>query len=210
MSKRDLASLLLVLVGSGTDAVIILGFNVLTAAQTGNTILLSVALARGDFVTGISAALSILGFVVGAAVGGLLCRQSGARYPLFAEFVLMLAAMGSWWMAGATPGPVMLNAVVTVFAGAMGIQSAVIICLHGHPGTYVTGLLTSFAVALPGAGREGAAAKLGFLWVLYAAGAVLTGWLFLTFGHFALLLPIVALLAATYVLPVNITGKPSN
>ena len=50
--------LLLTLVGGSVDAMVILGFNVLTAAQTGNTVLLAVAIARGDLVTGASAATS--------------------------------------------------------------------------------------------------------------------------------------------------------
>ncbi len=61
--------LLLAFGAAGVDAVVILGFNVLTAAQTGNTILLATALARGDFATGLSSALSVASYVAGAALG---------------------------------------------------------------------------------------------------------------------------------------------
>lgn len=49
----------------------ILGFNVLTAAQTGNTVLLAVALAQEKLDVGPAAAVSVAAFVVGAAAAEL-------------------------------------------------------------------------------------------------------------------------------------------
>lgn len=78
MCSPSPANLLLILAGAGTDASVILGFNILTAAQTGNTILFAVALARGDFATGLNSGISIFCFVGGAIAGGWLCRRARA------------------------------------------------------------------------------------------------------------------------------------
>lgn len=67
--QREAIPLLLTLTGAGVDAMVILGFNALTAARTGNTVLLAVAIARGDAVTGLSAAVSVAAFAVGCFLG---------------------------------------------------------------------------------------------------------------------------------------------
>jgi uncharacterized membrane protein YoaK (UPF0700 family) len=69
--RELLVVLLLAVAGASVDAVVILGFGVLTAAQTGNTILLAAHLAQGQFASGLSSAVSVLGYMIGAAVGEL-------------------------------------------------------------------------------------------------------------------------------------------
>jgi uncharacterized membrane protein YoaK (UPF0700 family) len=54
--NRELMMVLLTIAGGSGDAIGIMGFNVLTAAQTGNTILLAVAIAQGKIALGVSAA----------------------------------------------------------------------------------------------------------------------------------------------------------
>ena len=81
-ARQDLIVLLLSLAGGSVDAAMILGFNVLTAAQTGNTILLAVSLAQGRFATGFYAAVSVIGYMAGAGVGELVIvrrRDSASR-----------------------------------------------------------------------------------------------------------------------------------
>ncbi|MFY8217364.1 MAG: DUF1275 family protein [Chthoniobacterales bacterium] len=53
--NRELMVVLLTIAGGSVDAIGIIGFNVLTAAQTGNTILLAVAIAQGKIALGVSA-----------------------------------------------------------------------------------------------------------------------------------------------------------
>lgn len=95
--QRDRLILLLALAGAGVDAVVILGFNVLIAAQTGNTILLAVAVAQGQLAVGISAAVSVVGYVIGAAAGELMISgpatsrlgSAGITVALVAECLLL-------------------------------------------------------------------------------------------------------------------------
>jgi len=151
--RQDLIVLLLSLAGGSVDAVMILGFNVLTAAQTGNTILLAVSLAQGRFATGFYAAVSVIGYMVGAAVGELVLvrRRDSASWlspfgwGLVAELIALCGLFVSWRLAGRNP-PVGTSAGLVVFAAvAMGIQSAAVLRLHlGPTTTYVTGTLTTF------------------------------------------------------------------
>ena len=89
--RQDLIVLLLSLAGGSVDAVMILGFNVLTAAQTGNTILLAVSLAQGRFATGFYSAVSVIGYMAGAAVGELVIvrRRDSASW-------LVAVWLGAW------------------------------------------------------------------------------------------------------------------
>lgn len=200
ITARELGSWMLVLCGSGVDAMVILGFNVLTAAQTGNTILFSVAIARGDFVTGLASAVSIAAFVCGAFGGGWLCQADRIRVALAVQAGCLLVALGLWLAIGAVPA--VENPIVAVAALAMGIQSAVIARIHGHPGTYITGLLTTFAVALSAPRRSDApsAGLQGLVWVIYVCGAIATGLLYRAVGPAAMLLPLAALAAALLLL----------
>jgi len=224
--RRDLVLLLLAFAGGGTDAVAILGFNVLTAAQTGNTILLAVAVARGQFAIGISAAISVLGYVAGVAIGeffivrhpGSLPGRSGIVSALIAELFLLACLLLFWLAAGSTPGHEMTGLLVALAAVAMGIQSAAVLRLHaGQTTTYITGMLTNFTTGmirwlLPGKPSQptrqnpGTPEKLsgsnkpwkyGLIWVIYAAGAVFSGLLFCHTGMlWALLLPMATIAAA--------------
>jgi uncharacterized membrane protein YoaK (UPF0700 family) len=153
LARRDLLVLLLALAGGGVDAVVILGFGVLTAAQTGNTILLAVALAQGQFTTGVHSATSIAGYMLGAAVGELVIvgRRVGASWltpvgrTLLAELVPLVGLLIAWRLAGPNPDAGTSTGLVALAAMAMGIQSAAVLRIHAGPTTtYVTGTLTTF------------------------------------------------------------------
>jgi len=200
MARPSPGNLFLILAGAGTDAIVILGFNILTAAQTGNTILFAVALARGDFVTGLNSGLSILCFVGGAIVGAWLCRRGRHFWVFGGEVSLLLGGLGLWlWGVGGGAGA-LAHGVVVLAATAMGLQSAATAHLHGEPGTYVTGLLTQFATLLgnPVGEARSSSALRGLLWVLYFGGALLTGLLFLAVGPWALLWPIACVVVAAF------------
>jgi uncharacterized membrane protein YoaK (UPF0700 family) len=204
----------------------ILGFNVLTAAQTGNTILLAVSIAQGRFATGFYAAVSVIGYMVGAAVGELVLvrRRDSASWlspvgwGLVVELVALCGLLVSWRLAGRNP-PVGMSAGLVAFAAvAMGIQSAAVLRLHlGPTTTYVTGTLTTFMTETirrlplvetaparaPEAQDPGSSilspngpVLYGVVWLVYAGGACVSGLLFLRVREAALALPIIAIVAA--------------
>jgi len=224
--RRDLLILLLAFAGAGVDAVVIIAFNVLTAAQTGNTILFAVALAQGQVKGGISAAVSVLGFVVGTAVGELTLSRPANLRPgrsaiasaLLAECVLLGGVIILWRAAGPNPPHGTIAALIVLAALAMGIQSTVVLRLHAGPTTtYITGMLTTFTTGMirsllarktpsgasptPGTPKStgDASWKYGLTWVVYTAGAIASGVLFLHVGEGALLVPITAVIAVAAV-----------
>lgn len=218
-NTRDLTVCLLTLTGAGVDALLIMGFNVLTAAQTGNTILLAVAIARGQYETGMAAAASVVSFAMGAAAGTWTLLRwrvpakwiSEIRAALITEWLFLVGLFGVWKIAGKNPSSGMVYALVVLAAFAMGIQSAVIVHLRARTTTYVTGLLTQFTTGIiqqllsRKIGEKKSIpdppSKSGWTWLLYAVTATLCGFLFLQIGMYALLLPLAALLTAIVLNP---------
>lgn len=216
--RRDLLILLLALAGAGVDAVVILGFNVLTAAQTGNTILFAVALAQGQVAVGVLAAVSVAGYVLGVAAGESMLivhrrarpQRSGLSVALAVECVVLACLVLLWRRLGANPPPHGIAALVALAALAMGVQSTVVLRLHaGTTTTYITGMLTTFAsdgvrwllaptisaeAQVGAASGRGTSCKAGLTWVVYAAGAVASGVLFLRVHELALLVPVTSVL----------------
>lgn len=213
VAKHDLMILLLTLAGAGVDAVMLLGFNVLTAAQTGNTILLAVAIAQGHFTIGLSAAVSVVAYVAGVSLGeAFVIRFSKMRgltdiaMTLVVELIFLVGLLASWHLLGIVASPAGTLALVTLAAVAMGIQSVAVRNFHNGPTTtYVTGVLTSFASGVVQsylAGRTPPASpdktsgdspwKYGLVWGTYTLGAIASGLLFLRVGEMALLLPTAA------------------
>jgi uncharacterized membrane protein YoaK (UPF0700 family) len=153
VARRDLMVLLLAVAGGSVDAVVILGFGVLTAAQTGNTILLAVSLAQSRFTTGFHSAVSIAGYIIGAALGEWVIvgrcdsasRLTPVGWTLLAELVPLGSLLIAWRLAGPNPAAGTSAVLVALAAIAMGIQSAAVLRLHAGPTTtYVTGTLTTF------------------------------------------------------------------
>jgi uncharacterized membrane protein YoaK (UPF0700 family) len=222
--RRDLMSLLLSIAGGGVDAAMILGFNVLTAAQTGNTILLTVAFAERRLATGFNAAVSVIAFIIGSAVGELVIigRRnrpwlSAAAWGLLGELIPLGALLACWHVAGRNPSPGRTAFLVVLAATAMGMQSTAALRIHAGPTTtYVTGTLTTFSIRtmhwlcmkavsqsaarLPDSStslwsREGPAIY-GVDWLVYAGGAMASALLYLRAHERALFVPIAAVLAA--------------
>lgn len=158
MDLRDAMIMLLAIAGGGVDAVVFLGFGVLTAAQTGNTILLAVAVAQGRFAVGFHSMISIAGYVAGTAIGELLILRrletarkpstpwiTPARWALIAEVIVLGGVLAAWRLLGPSPSTATSTIPIAVTAVAMGIQSAAVLRLHAGPATtYVTGTLTWF------------------------------------------------------------------
>jgi uncharacterized membrane protein YoaK (UPF0700 family) len=207
--------LLLAIVGGGVDAVIMLGFGVLTAAQTGNTILLAVALSQHHFATGLSSAVSIGSYIAGTALGELLIdmrreplsRTPRVRAALVVELAAVLGLFALWQATASNPSTRTSLPLIVLAAVAMGIQSATVLRLHAGPATtYVTGTLTTFTVDVirwphlveTSTGESTAFTGhrpwiYGVTWLVYLGGATSTGLLYVSVGPMALLLPVAAI-----------------
>lgn len=220
--RSEISPLLLTLAAAGVDAMVILGFNVLTAAQTGNTVLLAVAVARGDAETGFSAAVSVAAFVAGAVAGEVLCgwstsghrREPGILPALLIEILLLISLLMLWLPAEPFAGRSAI-AVVALAALAMGVQSAAVLRLQGPSTTYITGMLATFSTGYVRWIRAARHRRLrirpaesdakhppdrlpwrnGLIWLVYLSGAIVCGILFLRSGVLALLVPIAAICA---------------
>jgi uncharacterized membrane protein YoaK (UPF0700 family) len=149
--------LLLAITGGCVDAAIYLGFGVLTAAQTGNTIVLATSLAQGNLEIGLHAVVSVGAYVIGAAVGGIiLLRRRGmeksvspSRWALAVELGVIVCLLVMWNAVGEGSAEILHAEVISLAATAMGIQSAVVLRLDTGPATtYITGTLTNFVIRL--------------------------------------------------------------
>jgi uncharacterized membrane protein YoaK (UPF0700 family) len=224
VTSRDRSILLLAVAGASVDAVTFLVFGVFTANQTGNMIVLAVALAQGKLATGLHSAISLVGFILGAALGELIVVGSRDSSPwpsavgwaLVAELVPLGCLFVGWHLVGPNPVDGAIFILVALGAIAMGIQSAAVLRLHaGATTTYVTGMVTTFLTeairwlhlvetapspATQDRSQISALAGrgpwlLGVTWIAYIVGAIVSGFLFVYIGEMALILPIVAILA---------------
>src|SRR4051812_38656380 len=115
LARRETTILLLAAVGAGVDAVVLVTFGVLTAAQTGNTVLLGVALGQGRWGAGLAAGMSVCGYVVGSGIGELIVDAGGGRAmrgaapriarALIIELLLLIVVLVTWRLAGEDIGP---------------------------------------------------------------------------------------------------------
>jgi uncharacterized membrane protein YoaK (UPF0700 family) len=206
-----LLTLLLTVAAGGIDAVALLAFGALTAAQTGNTILLAVALGQGQPGTGLAPATSVVGYVAGAGLAEwmLAGRRSDADASLpdarilAVELVLLVGVLVAWDWTGDHAGAAARVVLVALAAAAMGIQSIVVLHLHAGPTTtYVTGTLTTFTMrmirGLRSSGPDPSTAAeppwfYGVTWGIYLASAIVVALLYRWSRAAALMLPIAVL-----------------
>jgi uncharacterized membrane protein YoaK (UPF0700 family) len=196
------------------DAVTYIGLgHVFAANMTGNVVLLGFALVRADQVSVGASLLSLVAFLVGAALGG---RLVGRLQPVRDRWLMssltieagLLAAAALWALVGASLGTL---PVVGLLALAMGLRNATV-RETGTPElttTVLTRTLADFAVFLPARnGLSGAQARrLAGVFALLlgaAAGALLldTGGLTLAIGA---TLGLLVLESAAYILTVQRT-----
>ena len=111
------------------DAVGYLGLDkVFTGNMTGNVVVLGMALAGGSGLPVLGPALALVGYVVGAAIGGRAMRYAGTGWtrPVTAGFgavsVIMLA-LGTLLLVLDDPSHDVMVAVTTSAAVAMGLQA---------------------------------------------------------------------------------------
>ena len=151
--------ILLAAAAGGVDAVSYLGLQeVFTAAMTGNTVLLGLAIGQGDFMAALASGLALVGFVVGVILVALAGQSEGddASWPVGLTFALLIEALilaaiaVSWQWLGVKVEGVALVVLITATALAMGMQSAAVSRLNvsGVSTTYVTGTLVSVSTQL--------------------------------------------------------------
>jgi uncharacterized membrane protein YoaK (UPF0700 family) len=220
--RNDAVTLLLALTAASVDVVVFSSFGALAAAQSGNTILLGVALGKGHGHPGVAAAASALvGHVAGVSIAE---RIIEARRPLtrrvhpvaealIVELLLLVGVLVAWRDVTVEGTTVSEVALVTAAAMAMGIQSVAVTCMHAGPSTtYISATLATFFIrsvrTLSWAGPQAVASRrgssgggqtwlFGATWAAYLVGAVITALLYGSAGAKALVLPIALLAAAT-------------
>ncbi len=191
----DMALILLALAAGCVDGVSFLGLGqVLTAAMTGNTVLLGLALGQGDVPGALHSIMALLGFFAGVLFGAALVERRvvgsirSLAVALAVEVVVLVVVALTWQLAEGTVDGVGLRLLLIAAAGlAMGVQSAIAyrIGVAGIATTYVTGTLTTLAARLvgwfrsggPGAGpaRQAASWVPAAVWLAYGAGAAFAG-----------------------------------
>jgi uncharacterized membrane protein YoaK (UPF0700 family) len=159
------------------DAASFLGLDqVFTANQTGNTVLLGIAIGVGDGGAVLRTGVSVAAFVAGVMLGARALRGAPAGWTaptaraLLAQAILLAIAAALWAPLGSA-------ALIAIVAAAMGVQSAAALRI-GVPGvatTYVTGTLTRIGARLVDrrAGPPESAPALA--WAAYLAGAIAGG-----------------------------------
>jgi uncharacterized membrane protein YoaK (UPF0700 family) len=141
-------------VGGYADAVSYLGLGrVFTAAMTGNTVLLMLGIGEQDWGAAARAAVALLGFVGGVALGQVVVGRFTARthWPravgagLLLELVILLGLSAGWYLSGPDMGWWVTHPLILVSALAMGVQSATarLLGVAAVATTYVRGTLTA-------------------------------------------------------------------
>jgi uncharacterized membrane protein YoaK (UPF0700 family) len=199
---------------AGADAICYLRLgHVFPANMTGNTVLLGIGIARGDYAAAARSGCALGGFVLGAAAAAAAPdrpgRASAGRVVLLAELAT-LVTFAAWWLAAGTAAGAIRAGLIILAGLAMGLQSGTVARLHipGVSTTYITGTWTALSTWIgaslrrddtaPGADHSRAPARALQVAVLtcYVGVAVVSGYLSRGLGAGAAAAPAVALLIA--------------
>jgi uncharacterized membrane protein YoaK (UPF0700 family) len=137
--------------------------HVFTANMTGNVVLLGFGLAGAGHLPVLAPIVSLLAFLAGATLGGLLVRRAGHLQPGHVVGALTLEAMGIAAAAvialtrTATPGGLTADIIIALLALAMGLRNATIrrIAVPDLTTTVLTMTITGLAADSPLAGGSG-------------------------------------------------------
>jgi uncharacterized membrane protein YoaK (UPF0700 family) len=148
----DLGLLALTMVAAAADAISYLGLGeVFPANMTGNTVLMGIGLASGDYSKAAGSAVALGGFVFGAALSGVGGRGAARRLreKLGAEAVVLLAVGVLWAASGPHPEGGDRYALVAALGTAMGLQSGTVLGLGvGVSTTFITGTWTRISASI--------------------------------------------------------------
>ncbi len=160
---RDALLLTLTAAAGSADAVSYLGLGrVFTANMTGNLVLLGIAIGQSELAGSIRSVIAFAVFGVAVLVG---IRLTGRPEPtavwprsatlvVVGELCLLGAFLAGWEIAGDRPAALVLDILVALSAGAMGLQTAAArrLGVVGVTTTFVTGMLTSLIAELAAVG----------------------------------------------------------
>jgi uncharacterized membrane protein YoaK (UPF0700 family) len=153
VAVRDGVLVLLTLGSGGVDAVCFFGLgHVFTAVMTGNLVLFGLNAGQAEVVGLLRAAVALAGYAVAAFAASRWLPGYAVTAPwpgrataaTSAELVLQAAVVAGWIALGGHPGVGMQFVLITGYALAMGIQSAITraLAIPGVSTTYVTGTMT--------------------------------------------------------------------
>ena len=225
---RDLILTLLAVAAGCVDAVSFLGLGqVLTAAMTGNTVLLGLALGQAEVQAALRSTVAIFAFFAGVLIGASIVeRRPGPIWSvavaaaLALELVLLVVLAIAWHLGEGHAWVDHRFALIAVAGLAMGLQSAVAhrAGVAGIATTYITGTLTTLATRLVGSVRghvplgdhveEARWLPVG-VWLGYGAGAMVAGATYRWWSSLAMVLGIdddVRWSSAALLLPIAIVA----
>jgi uncharacterized membrane protein YoaK (UPF0700 family) len=216
ISRDDVLLVVLTMAAAATDAGSYLGLHqVFPANMTGNTVLLAIKGASGDYVSAGRSLLALAGFVVGAGLASVVgdpARPSMAsrrfRTALAFELVALVGAAVWWLVRGKSPAGASQLGLIALFGTAMGIQSGAVTQLDvGVSTTFITGTWTRLAGSMRTRLRGDAGAARGSRFggnrvglqsavlAAYFLSALATGYLFRAAGAAVAVLPCIATFA---------------
>ncbi len=183
MSPLALRLLLLSLAAGCVDAVAFVHGGAFPANMTGNSVLLALAMARGDLAAMLPCGVALLGYLVGAATGARLVQAPGHEWTRRVDLSLLLAGALLVTVTAliAATGRSYLPGLLVLTAVAMGLQSAAVqhLAIAGVSTVFVTGTLTTAITRLVSAPRGPSPDAPAWLpaasWGSYFLGALLGG-----------------------------------
>src|SRR3989449_9357130 len=132
---RDAMLLMLTWAAGSVDAISYLGLgHVFTAMMTGNTVLLGLALAEGEFLAVLRSILALAGFLAGAAVGALIVERDEKQeeWPptvtraLALEGVVLGTFDAIWYVTLPARGAGVVHVLIVLSGLAMGVPAAAV------------------------------------------------------------------------------------
>lgn len=201
---------------ASTDAMTYLGLGkVFPANMTGNTVLLAIGTASGDYAHTIRSVVTLGGFITGAALAGVATGARGTRtwtpalrLVLLAELLVQLAVLGWWLTLPAKPSGAPQLALLGMLGVTMGAQSGAVARLPvGVSTTYITGTWTAVSTWVAARLRPGTRPDRSQDVVLqatvlacYVAAAFGSGYLYEYAGPVDMVLPVAAVLVVSLTL----------
>jgi uncharacterized membrane protein YoaK (UPF0700 family) len=181
-ARRDVLAVTLTLTTGAVDAVSFLHLGkVFSSVITGNMALLGVAAGSRNPALAVSGGVALAGYAIGVLAGGLIARTPVAGQPVWparvtvalaVELGVLVAFAAGWLAAAGHPAGVAQQALLSVAAAAMGMQSAAVRRLGQLSTTYLTSTLTGVVVSLALRKPPGEPSRTSGILAAFVIGAV--------------------------------------
>ncbi len=182
---------------------------IFTSAMTGNVAFLGLYLASGAWLAAVGSAIALFGFVAGAGIGHRAVRgqprHAALAWLLGGELLLFAAVAVTWFVAPHRLGSAGTDAMIVMFAVAMGAQSIIgkQINLSNIPTVVFTSTLVNIVIGLTDSFTGGARFSIGHdtrrqlaSFFLYLFGAFCAGLLAFMNVQAIIVLPLLTAAAA--------------